>query len=108
WDCLATDWYHPKAYPTYLYYNPYREPKTVAVKLGGAADLYDTVSRRFIATGAASRHRITLEPDQAAVIVAVPPGGEIVCGGKGLQVNGVVIDYRAPRPGASRRTNVGR
>jgi hypothetical protein len=97
WDCTATDWFGPRAYPTYLYYNPHAEPKTVAVKVSAPADLYDTAAGRFVATGVTAEHAVTIEPDRAMVLVAVPSGGRITCGERGLAVDGVVIDYRARR-----------
>ncbi len=29
WDCIKTEWYHPPAYPTYLFHNPLRTAETV-------------------------------------------------------------------------------
>ena len=34
WTCLKTDYFHAKAYPTYLYYNPHASPKTVEIDVG--------------------------------------------------------------------------
>ncbi len=31
WNCLATDWYHPPALPTFLLYNPYSRAKVVTL-----------------------------------------------------------------------------
>jgi hypothetical protein len=95
WDCVATDWFHPPAHPTFLYYNPHDQPKTVGVALAKPADLYDLVAGRFVARGAPTGYRLTLAPDQAVVLVAVPPGGKEERDGTRLQVGGVVVDYRA-------------
>ena len=41
-DCRATDYFGAPAYPTYLYYNPYPESKTVQINPGAETiDLYD-------------------------------------------------------------------
>ncbi len=95
WDCTATDWYHAPAYPTFLYYNPHEEAKTVAVTLEKPADLYDLIARRFAARGAKTGHRLALAPDQVAVLVATPPDGREEREGGRLKVDGVVVDYGA-------------
>lgn len=96
WDCLKTDWLSPKAYPTYLYYNPYQEAKTVSVKLKRTADLYDACQAKYIAR-AVKNYKLNLAPNQAAVIVAVPPNAQIERKGKHLLANGVVIDYQSQK-----------
>ncbi len=95
WDCLATDWYHPAALPTFLYYNPYREPKMILLWFRERVSLYDMVARRFIARGAIGSYRLKLAPDQAAVLVTVRPGAKIERRGSRRFADGVVIDYRA-------------
>jgi hypothetical protein len=95
WDCTATDWFHPPAHPTFLYYNPHDQPKMVGVALAKPADLYDLVEGRFVARGAQTGHRLTLAPDQAVVLVATPPGGKEEREGARLKAGGVVVDYRA-------------
>jgi hypothetical protein len=72
-DCNATDFYAEKPYPTYLYYNPYQENKRVAFHLPEKADLFDIVSGKYAATGAASG-TFEIAPDQASLIVVLPAG----------------------------------
>ncbi|RYZ16834.1 MAG: hypothetical protein EOP49_51280, partial [Sphingobacteriales bacterium] len=59
-NLLATDFFHDKAFPSYLYYNPYGEMKTVtiAVKKGKKVDLYDTVSGKFMAKNIAAPYKL--------------------------------------------------
>ena len=94
-DLLATDFYHDKAYPSFLYYNPYDEDKTVSINLeaGKHVDLYNTVSGKFIVRNVASSASITILAKNAAVIVCVPNGGKVSRDGKKILVNGVVVDY---------------
>lgn len=94
WDCLATDWYHPAALPTFLYYNPYSEPKTVTVSLPQRGSLYDAVTGRFVARRVKT-YPLVLAPDQAVVLVTVRPGAKIERQGSRRLADGVVIDYRA-------------
>ena len=94
-NLLATDFYHDKAWPSFLYYNPYTASKTVSIKIeaGKKVDLYNTVSGNFIARNVSSSAQIKLSPQSAAVIVCVPAGGKIKYEGKKMLVDGIVVDY---------------
>ena len=94
-NLLATDFYHDKAYPSFLYYNPYKTVKTISAKLqsGKKMDIYNTISGRFIAKNVSSNVSIKLPPQNTAVIIFVPCGGKITYEGKKMLVNGIVIDY---------------
>lgn len=94
-DLLATDFFHEPAYPSYLYYNPYEENKTVNIMLekGKKVDLYNTVSAKFVAKNVTDSASIELAPRKAAVIVCVPAGGKKTVDGGMVSVNGVVVDY---------------
>jgi hypothetical protein len=95
-DCLATDFCHDKAYPTYLYFNPHGRPADVEIDAGtGQKDLYDAAAHRFMKEKVQGAVRITIPPDSAIVLVVVPPKGIETREGKRLLVNGVVIDYAA-------------
>ncbi|MEO8795252.1 MAG: hypothetical protein ABI390_07265, partial [Daejeonella sp.] len=98
-DLLATDFYHDAAYPSYLYYNPYNESKTVSVNIGakGNVDLYNTVSGKFISKNISATQKITLAPHSSAVIVEVPTGAKISYSKNKILANGVVIDYQYKR-----------
>lgn len=94
-NLLATDFYHDKAYPTFLYYNPYVSKKTVSIKIvdGKKVDLYNTVTANFIVRNISSSVRINLLPKTAAVIVCVPSDGRITYNEGKMLVNGIVVDY---------------
>lgn len=94
-DLLATDFFHDKAYPSYLYYNPYNENKTVTVTVakGKAVDLYDTVSGKFVEKNVASTYKLKLNGKSSAVLVMVPAKGKVSYSGSKMMVNGVVADY---------------
>jgi hypothetical protein len=96
-NLLATDFYRDKAYPSYLYYNPYTTNKTVSIDInkGEKVDLYDTVSGTFVAKNISSSAKIKIEPLNSAVIVCVPSGGKITYEGSKMLVNGIVVDYRS-------------
>ena len=96
-NLLATDFFSDKAFPSFLYYNPYNTNKKVSVKVekGQKVDLYNTVSGSFVARNVSSSKKIKLAPESAAVIVCVPSGGTITYEGSKMLVNGIVVDYNS-------------
>jgi hypothetical protein len=101
-DLLACDFYRDKAYPSFLYYNPYDERREITVKAGeSAVDVYDAVRNAFVARNVTGAVKVPLDADSAAVLVMAPAGGKESFNGRKTLVNGVVIDFdngRAPRP----------
>jgi hypothetical protein len=96
-DCLKTDFFRDKAYPTYLYFNPYAEDKEIHIEVGPeGADVYDTVSKRWVKRNAHGRTSLGLPKDSAAVIVLAPAGGKAIREQGRLLVDGVVVDYQSP------------
>ncbi|GEP51885.1 hypothetical protein FNO01nite_25570 [Flavobacterium noncentrifugens] len=95
-DLLATDFFHDKAYPSYLYYNPFTENKTITVSVakGKKVDLYDTVSGAFVAKNVSNSAKITLTSKNSAVLVMIPAKGKITYSGTKMLVNNVVVDYQ--------------
>lgn len=72
-DLLKTDWLHASAWPSFLFYNPYAEAKTVTLEVGASTyDLYDVVTHRYLAQRVSGRANITLAADAAAVVVVIP------------------------------------
>ncbi|MCF7974114.1 MAG: hypothetical protein K9N55_09890 [Phycisphaerae bacterium] len=94
WDCVKTDYYHDRVYPTYLYYNPHTTQKTVEIDLACVSDLYDTVSKSFVARHVSGHTTFTLDADTAAVIVVTPPNGHVAYDGNKMLVDGIVVSYR--------------
>jgi hypothetical protein len=93
-DLLKTDYFHAKAYPTYLYYNPYGSAKTIAVELGAdARDIYDAVSDQFLQKNVQGRARITLPSDKARIVVLTPAGGKMLHEGKRTVIENVIVRY---------------
>ncbi len=96
-DLLKTDWFHGPAYPTYLYFNPYDKPRSVAVAIGAKPiDLYETVSGSFLAHGAKGTAQVTIPADSAAVIVFAPAGGKLTHAGNRTLIQNVAVNYCWP------------
>jgi hypothetical protein len=93
-DCLATDFFHDRAYPTYLYYNPYDVTKEVQINVGpNVRDLYDAATDRFLKKNVKGLSSFPLAADTAAVVVVAPARGTITRKGNKRLINGVVVDY---------------
>jgi hypothetical protein len=93
-DLLATDVATPKAYPTYLMYNPYEQERRVRFQVGAkAVDLYDAVSSSFVSRGATGEAELPIAARSAMVLVEVPAGANIEDVGGKRFAGGVVIDY---------------
>ncbi|MDE3236097.1 MAG: hypothetical protein KGO81_09100 [Bacteroidota bacterium] len=94
-DLLATDFYHDKAYPTYLYYNPYASAKSITLHNDSKIrmDVYNTVAGKFIAKNISATYTVSIAPKSSVVLVLVPSGGKQTVKDKMLMVNNVVIDY---------------
>jgi hypothetical protein len=98
-DCLATDYYHDEAYPTYLYYNPYDVNKTVEINVGpDMMSLYDTTTEKFLATNVSGLASFQLSADSAAVVVVVPADGIMIYEGTKTLINNITVDYEPVIP----------
>lgn len=94
-DLLATDFFRPEAYPSFLYYNPYATSKSIELEVGeNPVDIYNALSETFIAEGVTGKNSIDIPADQAISIVLTPTGAERTYDQNTLRVNGVIIDYR--------------
>ena len=97
-DCLATDFFRDKAWPTFLCYNPYPEQRSFELAVGPhSSDLYDLVQRDFVRRDVRDKTVLTLPADSAAVIVVVPAGARIETRGARRLADGVVVDFDVRR-----------
>ena len=94
-NCNATDFYASRPYPVYLMYNPFPEEKAVTYTVdGGRKDLFDIVSRKYLAKGVRKGASIKIQADSSAVIVELPAGSRIGLDENGnLTVNDNIIAY---------------
>ena len=103
-DCLATDYFHGPAYPTFLYYNPYPKPRRVRVEIGPRlTDIYETTTGRFLAKSVRGRRFITIPADTAFVLVLAPAGKKLTYDANRTLIGGVPVDY-VRQPDRSRLT----
>ncbi len=95
-DCRATDMFRRyEAYPSYLYYNPYAETKTVTVDVGPKnVDVYDAVSRKILNRAVKGAVKIEIAADNARLLVLVPAGSRFSVNKGKLWAGGVPVDFR--------------
>lgn len=95
-DCNKTDMYtKQRNYPTFLFYNPYDQSKTIHINVGEQkTDVYDMISHTFLQKKVQGNVTITLPADGAKVLVYVSSGkmGKVENGM--LKADGIVVDYR--------------
>lgn len=98
-DCRATDMFRKQeSYPTYLYFNPYRDEKTVRISVGTQkVDLFDTVSRTFLQRGVKGNVSFSIPADAARVLVLIPSGKPVSMQYGALKAGGVVVDFMPER-----------
>lgn len=93
-DCNATDFYSDKQFPEYLFYNPYKRAKTVTYKAtSGCKDLFDIVSRTYLAKNVKGAAAIKIPADSAVLVVELPAESEIILKNDKLIVNNTIIVY---------------
>ncbi|MBI9070396.1 MAG: T9SS type A sorting domain-containing protein [Melioribacteraceae bacterium] len=93
-DLLKTDYYHSETYPTYLYYNPYGETKTVTLNLpGGNYDIYESVNNMFIYSSVSTSTDLQIEANSAIIVVLAPSGGTVSYNLNKTLINDRIIDY---------------
>jgi hypothetical protein len=94
-DCLATDFFRDRAYPTFLYCNPHPKARCVTLPVGDkAVTVYDIVGKTILSRKAKGVTKITVPADSAVIAVLVPAGGAVRREGRKLLVNDIVIDSR--------------
>jgi hypothetical protein len=76
-DCNITDFYIEKPYPVYLYYNPYKETKTVTYHASQACDLFDIVAKKYVAKDVKTDGSFEIPADEARIVVELPTGTKL-------------------------------
>ena len=94
-DCNITDFYSDRTYPTFLLYNPYKEfMKVNYTPVTDEVDLFDIISKTYLAKSVAGNAEIILPADQASVIVELPSGIEIQKANNKLFIKNKIISYK--------------
>ena len=95
-DATVTDYFQEDNYPTYLYFNPYDEEKTVLIDVGSdLSDLYDAVSNSFLKTGVSGITSFDIPADEAVLTVVTPSIGNVTYDLDKMMIAGVIVDYKS-------------
>jgi hypothetical protein len=93
----ATDFLEPKAYPAYLYYNPFGATRSVDVPLACMeSQVYDLSAHAFLRTHRQSAFSLNIPARGARVVVLIPPGAHATWRHGTLFCGDVAVDYAAP------------
>lgn len=76
-NCNTTDFYSERPYPVYLYYNPHTENKKVNYRSTEKVDLFDIITKKYIARGEEGIFGISIPAFNASVIVELPAGTKL-------------------------------
>jgi len=93
-DCNATDFYAENKFPVYLYYNPYEETKIVTYLSDNNIDLFDIISKKYLAKGERGNVSISLPGREAALMVVLPAGTHLKKEGSKIKAGDAVIAFR--------------
>jgi hypothetical protein len=93
-DLTKTDFLAAKAYPTWLFYNPWPAEREVRLDVGTAkSDVRDIAAHRFLEQGAAGSIVLRIPANGSRVVAVVPSGKTRRVEGGTLNVEGVPVDY---------------
>lgn len=94
-DCNATDFYAPKPYPVYLYYNPFDEDKEVDYTSAQQVDLFDIVAKEYVARNIMEKGCFTIPAKATRVVVELPVKTELTKEGQRIVANKqYIISYK--------------
>jgi hypothetical protein len=93
-DCNITDFYGDNRYPEFLYFNPFGETKTVTYNSDLIVDLFDIISKTYLAKAQSGKIAIKIPGETAALIVQLPAGTKLAMDGNKLKVNKYIISYK--------------
>jgi len=93
-NCNATDFYAENKYPVYLYYNPFAETKTVTYLTENSIDLFDIISKRYLAKGERGNVNIKLPAHEAVLVVVLPAGIQLKTEGSKIKAGNAIIAFK--------------
>lgn len=93
-NCNVTDFYAENPFPIFLLYNPYLEDKTIIYKSRGNIDLFDLISKKYLGKNVSTSYKITLQANQATLIVELTLGTKLKRIRNCLTTQGKTIAYQ--------------
>jgi hypothetical protein len=93
-DLTKTDFFGDNAYPSFAFFNPYDELKSVTLDVGNTpVDVYDAISESFLATNVTGPTALNIPPDEVISVVLASASGAITYDNNKMLIDGVVVDY---------------
>jgi hypothetical protein len=93
-DCNATDFFGNRSFPTYLYFNPFQENKSIGFESGDKpSKLYDLVNKKFLAGTFKGKVRLEIPAGSVLLVVQVPADSRPRRQGNRLIIQDQIIDY---------------
>lgn len=91
-NVTKADLFH-QTYPSYLLYNPYDTEKTVTYEVTSSepVDLYNNVTKQYIAKGVSEKTEISIAAEDSVVVIELPSDITVNKNGLSYEVNGEVI-----------------
>ncbi|MBQ9481357.1 MAG: hypothetical protein IJU84_04265 [Clostridia bacterium] len=105
-DLNKTDSYGANAYPSYLYYNPYKEEKEITVSAKEASRLFDTVRCEYVTKTFTGDVKIKIPAESARVVTVIPASQIIIKKGNIIQAGGKTIAKLKPSVSLTTGNNV--
>ncbi|KUK77409.1 MAG: Uncharacterized protein XD92_0811 [Proteiniphilum acetatigenes] len=94
-DCNVTDFYAERPFPCYLIYNPHPEQKSITYETAGTeTDLFDILSKSYLAKSVNKSSTITLPADQAVLVMELPSGTKIRQEGDRLLAGDKIVSFQ--------------
>jgi hypothetical protein len=94
-DCNVTDFYAKKPFPCYLIYNPHTEQKKIVYETRGEeTDLFDILTKSYLAKSVNKSSTITLPADEAVLIMELPSGTKIRKEGDRLLAGDKIVSFQ--------------
>ncbi|MDD3787331.1 MAG: hypothetical protein PHO94_01390 [Petrimonas sp.] len=94
-NCNVTDFYSEDTYPTFLIYNPHKEAKKVIyTSVKDKVDIFDIISKTYLARSVTDNEEIEIPADQACVVVELPSGSKMEKANNKLLVDKKIISYK--------------
>jgi len=93
-DCNATDFYAKNKFPVYLYYNPYEETKTVTHFSDSSVDMFDIISKKYLAKAGRGKVSLDVPAGEAVLVVVLPSGTRLKTEGAKIKADDEVIAYK--------------
>lgn len=94
-NCNVTDFYSRRPYPVYLIYNPYKRSQNIIYKPKNECDLFDIVSKSYIARNVTNQIHIAIPGNQSLILYELPVGTKLrMKRGQIITENNNIISYK--------------